>query len=296
MINLSNKEESNIIKYCGQEYLTRYLGIKGRADNQIVKIVNTGMVSSGKSSLYNVLIDSIESEYFLTGAARTTTVSNFYDVKNISYIDTPGIDVKSEDDALAFNTIMEADIIMMIHNINTGPLVRSEVDWLEKIIQKMSSVEICKSRLIFVCTWKDTIEKDDDYQDIISDVKNAVFKIIGEEIPFFEVSVKKYLDGKKKDKDVLVEKSGINELRNYLERYSVEYLQKKNEMDNVELVGLLKEIQGILLDEKKSKNEEIKSISNRIRQTVESKKGIWKEVFTYFSTKRRQYDQEIENM
>ncbi|MDD6169493.1 MAG: 50S ribosome-binding GTPase [Lachnospiraceae bacterium] len=296
MINLSEKEVSDIAKYCGQEYATRYLGIKARADEQIVKIVNTGMVSSGKSSLYNVLIDSIESEHFPTGAARTTTMSSYYDVKNISYIDTPGIDVRAEDDSLAFNTVMEADIIMMIHNINMGPLVRSEMEWLERIVEKMSSIEACKSRLIFVCTWKDTIEKDDDYQDIIVDVKNAVFNIVGAEIPFFEVSVKKYLDGVKKNKEVLAQNSGIYELKSYLEQYADEYLQKKNELDRAELMKLFTTIRYILSDKKDGKNKEIQKIANRVKETAKSKRGTWKEIFAYFSSKRRQYDQELNNL
>lgn len=296
MIKLSQKEVADIAKYCGQEYSTRYLGIQNRADEQIVKIVNTGMVSSGKSSLYNVLIDSIDEEHFPTGAARTTTMSSYYDVKNISYIDTPGIDVRSEDDALAFSTIMEADIIMMIHNINTGPLVRSEAEWLEQIVRKMSSIEACKARLLFVCTWKDTVEKDDDYQDIIADVKNAVFEIVGTEIPFFEVSVKKYLDGKKKDKQVLVNKSGITELKSYLEKYANEYLQKKNELDEAELIELLTEVRDILANTKYDKDKEIKKISDRIKQTAKSKRNTWRDIFTYFSSKRRQYDQELKNI
>lgn len=295
-MKLSKKEVADIAKYCGQEYSTRYLGIQNRVDEQIVKIVNTGMVSSGKSSLYNVLIDSIEDEHFPTGAARTTTMSSYYDVKNISYIDTPGIDVRSEDDALAFSTIMEADIIMMIHNINTGPLVRSEAEWLGQIVRKMSSLEARKARLIFVCTWKDTVEKDDDYQDIIADVKNAIFEIVGTEIPFFEVSVKKYLDGKKKDKPVLINKSGIAELKDYLEKYADEYLQKKNELDEAELAELLTEIRGILVNKKDEKYKEIKKISDRIKQTAKSKRSTWKDIFTYFSSKRRQYDQELKNI
>lgn len=295
-MKFSQKEVADIAKHCGQEYSTRYLGIANRADEQIVRIVNTGMVSSGKSSLYNVLIDSIEDEHFPTGAARTTTMSSYYDVNNISYIDTPGIDVRSEDDALAFSTIMEADIILMIHNINTGPLVRSEAEWLEQIVKKMSSLEACKARLIFVCTWKDTVEKDEDYQDIIADVKKSVLDIVGTEIPFFEVSVKKYLDGKKKDKPVLVNKSGVTELKDYLEKYASEYLQKKNELDEAELAELLIEVRRILLNKKAEKDKEIKKISDRIKQTAKSKRNTWKDIFTYFSSKRRQYDQELKNI
>ena len=111
--------------------------------------------------------------------------------------------------------------IIMWLIINFSVLVVCAIDirangWIESKYNKRYTLR--KALLIFVCTWKDTVEKDDDYQDIIADVKNAVFDIVGTEIPFFEVSVKKYLDGKKKDKPVLVNKSGIAELKDYLEK------------------------------------------------------------------------------
>ena len=127
MEQLSQNDEKLIEQYCGADYVQRCKGIMNRKKEGVVRIVNTGMVSSGKSSLFNTLINSKE-EYFQTGAARTTTKADYYDCNNISYIDTPGIDVRNEDDDLAFRTIMEADIIMMIHNIRTVPLNRSEAE------------------------------------------------------------------------------------------------------------------------------------------------------------------------
>jgi predicted GTPase len=121
MVKLAQNDIKVIEQYCGYDYAQRCRGILERRADKTVRIVNTGMVSSGKSSLFNTLINSTD-EYFPTGAARTTTRADFFDCNNISYIDTPGIDVRSEDDALAFSTIMEADIIIMVHNIRTGPL------------------------------------------------------------------------------------------------------------------------------------------------------------------------------
>ena len=226
MVKLAQNDIKVIEQYCGYDYAQRCRGILERRADKTVRIVNTGMVSSGKSSLFNTLINSTD-EYFPTGAARTTTRADFFDCNNISYIDTPGIDVRSEDDALAFSTIMEADIIIMVHNIRTGPLNRSEVEWLERIVAGMNSLEICQSRLVFVNTWKDTREKDDDYADIVSEVKNKVFGIVGAEIPYFEVSVRKYQNGIAKNKDVLITNSGIQEIKSFLVQYAAEYLEKK---------------------------------------------------------------------
>lgn len=121
MKQLSKKDVTLIEKYCGTDYAERCKGILKRSQEKEVRIVNTGMVSSGKSSLFNTLTGNDVEEYFKTGAARTTKETDCFSCNNISYIDTPGIDVRDDDDNLAYQTVMEADIIMMIHNIRTGP-------------------------------------------------------------------------------------------------------------------------------------------------------------------------------
>ena len=155
-MKLSQQDLKSIEKYCGEEYAKRCRAFIERQKNDKVRIVNTGMVSSGKSSLYNALIDS-GGEYFPTGAARTTTRADYFDCGPISYVDTPGIDVRSEDDALAFDTIMEADRILMVHNIRTGPLNRSEAAWLERIARGME--DSGGGRLVFALSWIDTRER-----------------------------------------------------------------------------------------------------------------------------------------
>lgn len=284
----SDKELKVIVDKCGDEYIKRYRGINKREKDGCVKIVNTGMVSSGKSSLFNVLVDYLEEEYFPTGAARTTTVADYFDYENISFIDTPGIDVRNEDDELAFNTIMEADLIMMVHNIRTGPLNRSEVEWLTKIVGRMQNSEMCKARLMFVCTWKDTREKDEDYINIITDVKKQILNITGIEIPFFEVSVKKYMNGVAKEKEMLKINSGIPELKIFLKEYAKEYLMKKTEMDSREMKILLSEIREQLLKKKDICNELINLKTEKIVREYKSRRGTWKQIYELFSLKRTQ--------
>lgn len=291
MAILTDDELAVISKYCGNDYVQRYRAIlKKNADGNMVRVVNTGMVSSGKSSLFNVFIDSISDEHFPTGAARTTTMADSYRYKNISFIDTPGIDVRSEDDDLAFRTIMEADIIMMVHNIKTGPLNRSEAEWLEKICAGMKDVEMRKSRLIFICTWKDTREKDEDYQGILADVKNMVFQITGTEIPFFDVSVKKYLSGAAKNAEALKESSGMIGLRDYLEAYAKDYEKSKQKMDQGEMRQLADEMKRILNQKKSGKQDEKRKIGNRVRDNFRSKRSAWSSVFDYFSSARKQLE------
>lgn len=284
---LSHKDLNIIENFCGKEYSNRLQAIQRRQKDNSVRIVNTGMVSSGKSSLYNILINSNDEEYFPTGAARTTTKASYFDYNNISYIDTPGIDVRNEDDTLAFNTIIESDIILMIHNIRTGPLNKSEVEWLYKITKGMNNIEMCKSRIVFVISWKDTREKDEDYNNLVSSIKQQVFEIIGGEVPVFEVSSKKYQQGIKKNKDVLIKNCGIIELKQYLEQYANEYIQKKKNIDAQEYATIMSEVKAILEKEYNSKEVQVKKIFNRNKEEAKTKQSTWERVYDYFAMLRK---------
>lgn len=285
-MQMTNIDINLMQKYVDINLTKKYEKIVNRMGVEKVKIVNTGMVSSGKSSLFNSLIDSVEQEYFPTGAAHTTKIADAYDYKNIEFIDTPGIDVRSEADALAFETIMEADIILMVHNIKTGPLNRTEAEWLENIAAKMADEEMRKSRIVFVCTWKDTREKESDYAEIIQNIQEMVFESVGTQIPFFEVSVKKYLDGNAKKKDVLMQNSGILELKNYIENYATEYLGRKQQMDEAELETVLSEIRQQLCRVKQDKTTKQYKAERKVADKYRAQKNAWKNVFDYFSSKR----------
>ena len=350
-MKLSQRDLKSIEKYCGEEYAKRCRALIERQKNDKVRIVNTGMVSSGKSSLYNALIDS-GGEYFPTGAARTTTRADYFDCGPISYVDTPGIDVRSEDDALAFDTIMEADRILMVHNIRTGPLNRSEAAWLERIARGMltygagetaapaqganpaleydfsalleracaggqkggapanfrraalglagcageyeegSSVQpdcgkAAGSRLIFVLSWIDTREKEADYGGLVENVKKQVFEIAGAEIPFFEVSVKKYQQGIEKDKEILVRNSGVGALKEYLEASGASYREMKRDVDQREFAALMGEIRAILCEQRDGRKKEKKAILRKARDRHKSRKSAWNVVYDYFSAQRK---------
>ena len=283
-MKLSQQDLKSIEKYCGEEYAKRCRALIERQKNDKVRIVNTGMVSSGKSSLYNALIDS-GGEYFPTGAARTTTRADYFDCGPISYVDTPGIDVRSEDDALAFDTIMEADRILMVHNIRTGPLNRSEAAWLERIARGME--DSGGGRLVFALSWIDTREKEADYGELVENVKKQVFEIAGAEIPFFEVSVKKYQQGIEKDKEILVRNSGVGALKEYLEASAASYLEMKRDVDQREFAALMGEIRAILCEKRDSREKENKAILKKARDRHKSRKSAWNVVYDYFSAQRK---------
>ena len=288
-----------IKKICGQELSFRLQGTIRNMNDSTMKIVNTGMVSSGKSSLYNLLTDHAETERFPTGAARTTTNADICTYKNMVYVDTPGIDVRDDDDDIAYHTIMESDIILMIHNIKTGPLTRSEFDWLHRIAVGMSNAEMCKHRIIFVCTWKDTREHDPDYNDIIEEVKRMTFEAVGTEIPFFDVSTKKYLDGIRKGKPILCERSGISELKTFVETSAAQYINLKKQFARDKFLQVAGEVQSSLSNSLYEQRQKVEQQEYAVKQKYTSQRNSWSGVYTYFKRQRETADklkQELNNI
>ena len=273
-------------KYCGHASRMKLQGAIQNISNRNIKIANTGMVSSGKSSLYNVLTESLATERFPTGAARTTKTADTYQSGNVEYIDTPGIDVREADDDVAFQTVMGADIILMVHNVKTGPMIRSEVEWLKQIADGMPSKDVCRQRLVFVCSWSDAREKENGFEEIVQDIKESVFQTVGVEIPFFVVSAKKYISGITKDKPALCEKSGIIELKAFLEASAAEYSVHKQQQAWNHLEKTLGEIRNKLLAEQKIRALKVENEKSAVRRNLQSRRNTWRNVLTTFRSYR----------
>lgn len=286
MKGLSQKDITVISGFCGEVDAKKLDSIQKKRTEKLVKVVNTGMVSAGKSSLYNALTDSHDERFPVKAPPGTTTKADSFDYGSISYIDTPGIATKTEDEAVAFDELIKSDIIMMIHNVRTGPLHESEVEWLGRIVANMPDLSMRKERMIFVFSWKDTREREKGYDDLIKSLRQQVYGIVGVEIPCFEVSVKKYSRGVAENKPALMEKSGVPELRAYLEEHAAAYLDKKQEINNSEYDAVLCEVRERLqtLMEKKEKEKD------KIYEQAQDKKGRrqrkWEGVFTHFSWMR----------
>jgi len=286
----TKKEIQTIVHFCGPDLTSRLQGARRNLNSTMVKIVNTGMVSSGKSSLYNILTDSMAEERFPTGAARTTTSADSYVYNSIEFIDTPGIDVRDADDDLSFQTVMQSDIILMVHNIKTGPLTRSESDWLQTISNSMNSPEMRQRRLIFVCTWKDTREQEEGYADILNEVRQMVSGIVGTEIPFFDVSVKKYVSGIQKGKNILCQKSGIPELSAFINEQGAKYASVKQTYayDNFQKVS--NEVKTMLFSARRDLSGQVMQKRSSIERNYRSRRNTWSNIFNIFKSYREAFE------
>ena len=258
---LTERDFSLLKKYCGNGIETRWRGILKRLNGgERIRVVNTGVVSSGKSSILNALTDHIDEERFPTGAARTTTIADEYEYgDNILFVDTPGIDVTAADDATAFDTVVTADVIMMVHNIRTGVLTRNELEWLERISAHMEPGAI-RSRFIFVCSWMDTRDREENCADLVQDLKESVQRSLGVEIPFFEVSAKRYLSRK----PALMKKSNIPELREMLSKRAEHFTPQTRQ----DLKDLYEQTQLLLSQSRYQRHSKIEMIEEEVSREV----------------------------
>ena len=123
-------------------------------------------------------------------------------------------------------------------------------------------------------------------EQFINELKKQVFEVVGTEIPFFEVSVKKYQQGLYKSKDILIKNSGILELKEYLENYAKKYLEKKITIDEKEYVLIIKEVKEILKIVHYDKVKQKGKIINAVKSNQKSRKSAWNQVYDYFFAQR----------
>jgi len=292
-----------------EDLQNRWRGFISRSGSgKKVIVANTGLVNSGKSSLFNVLIapDNIDEKNncFAVGAARTTSSQSIVEFSHdIDFMDTPGInagasdsDEHINDDSIALKSVLEADIIVMIDNINLGPMHKAEYEWLKKISDSMSSELERKSRIMFVCSQIDTRDGDkESYSITIQEIKNMIKEATGCDLNFYEVSVNRYITGLKKDKQPLILRSNVNTVKYgiiqmaqaYKEKYSVE-LNYQSEYD------LCTEIEYSLTAELNKKSAEKNAIESDIRAEFNERRSLWNVIFEGF-VQRLEYLREKRN-
>lgn len=185
------------------------------ADAQKVNIINAGVMNHGKSSLFNSLLDK---DVFPEEDIRTTVkiqVEQWGD--NVYLIDTPGLSAEVIDDAVAYEAYHRANVIVFVHRVDTGELHKEGLEGLKKIKQLFPDEKFFTDHLCLVLTSIDEQSARENLDTIrdkaLDDIKNfcglSGFKI-------FSVSNTRYKKGVAENKDALVRRSGIPELREYL--------------------------------------------------------------------------------
>lgn len=294
---LGQKEIQSLAKYIGSDLCRKWEGLQKKFESgDVVTIANTGMVNSGKSSLFNVLLDDFEEKRFPVGAVRTTLSGDrehFAD--QIDFVDTPGIDVNDTDDAVAYDTLMQSDMILMVHNVKTGMLNKSEFDWLKRIADSLSAEQIQK-RFVFVCTWTDERDKQNDYISLIAEIKRMMMAALGTDADFWEVSSKRYRTAHQKNNKNLAEKSNIPQLKQFLLDKARAYQKELAKDRQKQLEILAKQTTDVL----QNKRIEYSNQYARKREQIERKYypmfSTWRQILENFTAQRSDIKKKQSNL
>jgi len=297
-----NQATINVIdNYISTDASTKIINKLGALENKNVTVTNTGVFSSGKSSLYNALLGIKDGEKlrFDVGATRTTMVRDTVLYKNnIELVDTPGIDVEEKDDEVALNAICASSIIMMVHNIKMGMLQSNEVEWLKKILINFNGdKDQLKNRFIFVNTWIDARMMEKSYQSTVDETKRILFETLGTEVDVFNVSAKLYIQGISNNQQKFIDISNIPELMDAIDRKAKFYT------DNYGLASVRRDISNLCTENgsnlgivRATKCQEVSRLSSEESEKFKVKLNQWNTDFKRFTDLATRYNDVVSKL
>lgn len=290
-MNLSADELSLLEKYAGSETARRWETLQKKlASGDKITIANTGLYNSGKSMLFNAILDRTENERFSPRDRPITTSAdreNFTECSDL--IDTCGFgEFGNEIDMSMFNIVTEADIVIMTHHVKTGGLLDSlECEWLKKIAENIGA-EAINDRLIFVCTAIDRISSEGERNKLRNELMRKVSGAsFGRMIQFWEVSSTRYYKSKAEGNSELEAMSGIPALREYLVSEAERLSHMAGAMRKAEILRLCAEILSALSTARETVIRDFSELSGKIREKYRMKLEEWQEVLKTFSRKKR---------
>ena len=184
--------------------------------NSPCRIVACGLFNAGKSSLLNALSGRVGKERFAVGVVPTTSACDHLTDGILQWVDTPGFDVSTTDDAEAYKAICKADILLFLHNLGTtGELQRPEVDFLNELVQNAETRHVLTERLCIVLTKRDVVRLRNEAELCRREciIKKQVASEIGSVVQQFTVSSSVYIKGVYEKKQKLKEYSRVPALR-----------------------------------------------------------------------------------
>jgi small GTP-binding protein len=182
-----------------------------------------GKYNHGKSTFLNAWLK--QNELFKTSDKRETVKNQEYidKVNNIIWIDTPGLDADSQDDAVAQEAVKEADIILLVHDIISGELDKKELHFIE------ISSTANKQKIQLLLTKID--QNEEQLPKIIKQIESQVSKF---KINLFPISPVRYQKYTQSSSEIWKQKSGFNELEIVIQQaISNRELLRKNEIKHL---------------------------------------------------------------
>lgn len=191
------------------------------------RVVVFGKFNHGKSTLLNALLGQ---DLFAASDARQTVVNQTHldQKRQLIWVDTPGLDadVLGKDDQKAHESAMQtADIILLVHNLKTGELDRSEAEYFTKLLKGTSGFA---KKTLLVLTQIDQVT--DEQRDQACTIIRKQFP----ELKSYLVSAVRYQKGMAENKSVFIQRSGIPELLQSIEQLKSGVLQSRR--DEIEAI------------------------------------------------------------
>lgn len=176
-----------------------------------------GIYNSGKSSLLNALIDDFENETFKVADKRETLETKSVEHRGIIYTDTPGLNAKPDDDKKALGDEFMSDVNIFLHSLSGGELKKDEIGYLHSLINELNSVKSFFGKTIFVINHIEE-KSDDDIQRAIEKIKEQIQSEFGANAKVFSIETLSYVDGNLQNDTELIKCSGINELKEQINK------------------------------------------------------------------------------
>jgi len=194
-----------------------------------INIIAVGLLKAGKSTLMNCLTGNSKDEYFKTGVIRETLKNKSYEIGNIVYTDTPGLDAELNDELEAESSLLTADLVLFVHNINDGELDEPEINYMNMVSNSCESSDEFIKKTVFVLTnldKKDYGTRNDSFE-IVNRLKEQVVSLFSNYPDVISVSSTRYLKGVNETKRVFEERSNFYKLHDILNTKKAITLKEK---------------------------------------------------------------------
>ena len=202
-------------KYISSAELESIKLLKKAIKESTVLVTCMGLYNHGKSTLLNTLIKDFEHKTFKTADVRETAENKKVVYGDITFVDTPGLNAKENDNKRVFDAVKESDINLFVHNVSTGEFTKVEVEFLHNIKKHWSNPKEFIDRTLFVLTRTDTASEED-IAITKQRMQQQIQEIFDTSATLIAVSAKSYTKGMLENKKLLVKKSNVEELENSL--------------------------------------------------------------------------------
>ncbi|HNV69352.1 MAG TPA: 50S ribosome-binding GTPase [Candidatus Ozemobacteraceae bacterium] len=196
--------------------LTDRLEAVGAETDDVVRIVNAGLLKAGKSLLFSAL--SGRRETFAVGAARCTLKSATCSFGDALLCDTPGIDAYDEDQREAEKALQNAHLIVFVHSMSQGELQAPEITFLTTLRAMVQSNGPGDLRIVPVLTRTDEVGERKEQERLVRRLQEQWRETLNEPSPeWFRTSATRFMKSLATGDQRWAELSGVPRLRAYLE-------------------------------------------------------------------------------